>query len=175
MVKLKREEKKIFVKNLCKELEGKNILLTEFKGLKSDEIFELRRGIKENGGKYQVVKNIFLSMVFDKLKMKDLSNFLIGPTGIVVIDSDFIKITKFLVKFSKEHENFKVNGGYIENSIFDKDKIIELSKLPSREELLAMLLNGIKAPLFKLAFVLNGIISKLVYALEEIKKKKEEK
>ncbi|RLD17539.1 MAG: 50S ribosomal protein L10 [Caldiserica bacterium] len=175
MVKLKREEKKSFVKNLLKELEGKGIVLTNFQGLNSEEINELRRGIKENGGRYKVIKNIFLSMIFEKMKIEELKNFLVGPTGVLIMEDDYIKPIKFAVKFSKDHENFKIKGGYIENRVVGYDEIVEISKLPSREELLSMLVGALKAPIAKLSFVLKGVILKLLYALKEVEKKKEEK
>ncbi|RLD17219.1 MAG: 50S ribosomal protein L10, partial [Caldiserica bacterium] len=82
---------------------------------------------------------------------------------------------KFVVKFSKDHENFKIKGGYVESRVVGHEEIVQISRLPSRDELLSMLVGTLKAQVAKLSFALKGIILKLLYAFKEIERKKEEK
>ena len=51
----------------------------------------------------------------------------------------------------------RVKGGVIEGTVYDVDGLTELSKIPSREELLAKLLGSMQSPITNLARVLNQI------------------
>ena len=70
-------------------------------------------------------------------------------------------------------EVFKVNAAVIDGKIEPGARIKELSLLPPRETLIAMVLSGMKSPITGFVSVLSGLLRNLVYAISEIKKKKE--
>jgi large subunit ribosomal protein L10 len=65
-----------------------------------------------------------------------------------------------------------IKGGVVEKKAVDDKAIVQLSKLPSREVLIAKVVGGIKSPLYGLVNVLSGPTRKLVYAVEAIRKQK---
>jgi len=65
--------------------------------------------------------------------------------------------------------NLKILGGFLENKFVEAEKIIELAKLPTREELLARLVGSISAPISNFINVLEANIKGLIYVLTKAK------
>jgi len=82
---------------------------------------------------------------------------------------DEIGLAKILYDFSKKNENLKIAGGIIDGIFFQKEEIISLAKLPSKEQLLAKLVGTINAPIAGFVNALKGNLRNLVYILSNIK------
>jgi len=65
--------------------------------------------------------------------------------------------------------NLKILGGIFKNEFVEAEKIIELAKLPTREELLARLVGSISAPISNFINVLEANIKGLIYVLTKAK------
>eukprot|EP00828_Plagiopyla_frontata_P019994 TRINITY_DN2552_c0_g1_i1.p1 TRINITY_DN2552_c0_g1~~TRINITY_DN2552_c0_g1_i1.p1 ORF type:complete len:147 (-),score=22.41 TRINITY_DN2552_c0_g1_i1:45-485(-) len=89
-------------------------------------------------------------------------------------DGDPMDVLKALVKFEKDNKLPAIKVGSFEGVTYDAEGVRELSKLPSRIELLGMLANVMQSPIVGVTRALNGIILKLAYALNAVKDKKAE-
>jgi len=162
------------LKELEKKLEeNRHFILVEYKGLTVEEMTGLRRQLREAEGELKVAKNTLFGIALKNKGMPSFENYLVGPNAVVFIRDDAVKVAKKLVEFAKEHEALKLKAGFVEGHVFDAKQIEALSKLPSREELIAKLLGSLKAPLYGLVSVAIGPIRGLAIALSEIAKQKE--
>ncbi|MGD8413754.1 MAG: 50S ribosomal protein L10, partial [Candidatus Latescibacterota bacterium] len=73
----------------------------------------------------------------------------------------------------KEHDAPKFKAAFVDGNVIDATAVLALSTLPSREELLAQVLAGIKSPASGLVTVMQGPIRSLVNVLNQIKEKSE--
>lgn len=153
--------------------ESEGFVLTEYRGLTVAEITELRRKLREAETEYRVAKNRIFNLALKELGYPEMTDYLKGPTAIAFIKEDVVKASKALVDFAKENEALVIKAGYVDGQVVDAEKIKAISKLPSREELIAKLLGSLKSPLYGLANVLNGPVRGLAVALSEIAKQKE--
>jgi large subunit ribosomal protein L10 len=80
---------------------------------------------------------------------------------------------KALLDFAEE-SSVEVKGAIVDGMVFDANQALELSKLPSREELLAKLMGTMNAPLQHFLYALNGVTTKLVRTLKAVEEKKRE-
>lgn len=174
MSKISIECKKIMVEEISSRLTSRNTLIvTNFKGLSSQDLNELRKSLREAQGDYFVVKDSMAKKALTSEPHKRIVEFIEGEVGIVINKQDDpIYISKALVKFSKDHENLQIRGGIMEGVLISKKDVVELASLPSREVLLGKLANVLNSPIQGIASVLNSIICKLVYALNAVKDKK---
>ena len=85
---------------------------------------------------------------------------------------DPISLIKVLAKLSKENADFKILGGMVEGKVLSAAEIKELSKIPSKEVLLARLVGSIKGPISGFANVLRGNLRNLVGVLNAIQNNK---
>jgi large subunit ribosomal protein L10 len=145
-----------------------------YSGVKSADMSELRRELKQWGAKIYVTRNTLAKRTLKDLGLEKISDFVQGPTAFVYSDGDAAVIAKALQKFSQAHESVKLRGGFLSDSVIDDKQFKELASLPTREVLYAQLLGTLNAPLNNLVFILNTSISKLLYILKEIGKTRRE-
>lgn len=167
-----RPEKQEKVKKIKEKVDSaKVIVLTDYQGMSVKQITELRRKLDKDKAEYKVLKNTMVSLSLPE-GMADLKGSLKGPMAVLFGYEDVILPLKTLAKFASDEEKPKILMGVVEGQICASDKIVELSKLPSKEELIAKLVSQFQAPLYGLVNVLSGNIRKLVYALNAVKEKK---
>ncbi|HCZ05800.1 MAG TPA: 50S ribosomal protein L10 [Thermotogae bacterium] len=175
------KEKKVQIVSALSEDFSKATLITfiDFTGLNVASMAKLRSTIKSvypGHSKVKVARNKLLELALKNAgySTEELGNILEGPTAVVyVIDEDPVKVLKALSDFRKEHKGKPaVKGAYFEGTLIDPDKVEEYAKLPSREELYAMLLARMQSPISGLVYTLGGVLRKLLYALKAIEEKK---
>ncbi|ACR80522.1 MULTISPECIES: 50S ribosomal protein L10 [Kosmotoga] len=156
------------------------ILFTDYKGMDVQTISELRGQLYEkfeDKARYQVAKNTLIRLALRNASYEEeeWKEQVTGTTAILtIVDADPIEAIKIVYDFSKKKKLPVLRGCYLEKVFHDESKIPDLAQLPSREQLIAMVVSGFAAPISGLVYSLNGIISKLVYALNAIKDKKSE-
>ncbi len=167
-------EKEAVVKELNEKFDqAKTLVITDYIGLDVEAMTELRARLREAGVEYKVVKNTLASIAADKAKLEEIIEYLKGPTAIAFGMEDVVSPAKVLVDFAKDHKVLEIKVGYLNGEVIDQEKVISLSKIPGREELLAQALAGMKAPISGLVNVLKGNLNDLVRVLNQIKMEKE--
>ncbi len=141
-----------------------DFIFTDYRGLTVEQITELRHRLREQRSVFKVVKNRYAKIVLQGLKAPDMSAHLTGPTAIALVRDDAASTAKILFDYTKESP-LQVKGGLIEGGVYDAKQVEALSKLPSKNVLLAQLMGTMKAPVQNLVFALNGITTKLVRTL----------
>jgi len=149
-----------------------DFVITNYKGLSSQAIEKLRKELRKTSSGYFVVKNSTVRRALNELNIKDLEEYIEGEVGIG-FTSDIIKASKALVDFAKENKALKLGGAYIDGKPQPADKIKQLAALPPREVLYAMVLSYMKSPITGFVGILNNLLKNFIYAISEIKKKKE--
>lgn len=165
------KEKK--VEELRKKLtSASSVILTDYRGLKVNEMGRLRKRLREVGLEYEVVKNTLLARAAEKVE-RGLLTHLVGPTAIAFGHEDPLKGIRALTDFAKEHKNLGIKTGMIEGSLIDASRIRELANFPSYEGLLSRVALVIKSPLQGVLNVLKGNMRNLVLTLKSIGAAKE--
>ncbi len=136
-------------------------VLIAYKGLSVNQMQKLRRGVRQNGGALKVTKARLMKLAAQDIETaQPLIPYFKDQVGLVFMDKQDPAIIKFLYQFSKENEALKFVAGSLESKLVDASMLAVIAKLPSREVLLAQLCGVMKAPVAKLAFVLQQISNK---------------
>lgn len=155
------QEKQALVDELSQKLNGAVAgVIVEYKGISVADDTLLRRKLREAGVDYSVVKNTMLRRAADKAGLEGLDDILKGTTALAVSAEDPFAAAKILCEQAKKDENFKVKAGFLDGAVIDVARVTELSKLPSREGLISMLLSVLTGPVRGLAVALNAIAEK---------------
>ena len=155
------QEKQALVDELSQKLNGAVAgVIVEYKGISVADDTLLRRKLREAGVDYSVVKNTMLRRAADKAGFEGLDDILKGTTALAVSAEDPVAAAKILCEQAKKDENFKVKAGFLDGAVIDVARVTELSKLPSREGLISMLLSVLTGPVRGLAVALNAIAEK---------------
>jgi len=172
---MNRTDKQSFVEDFRGRLQDSPaIFLTDFSGLDVKSMTRLRDELRKNGAEYMVVKNRLVRLALQELDIPDLSEWLNGPTGVIIGHAGPVEAAKAVADFAKDHNDrpaFKV--GVLENSVLDPSQIERLAKLPNKETLLAMLAGVLEAPMAALAGALEAKLQEMSGLLEALREKKE--
>jgi large subunit ribosomal protein L10 len=134
---------------------------------------ELRKRARNSGVFLRVLKNTLARRAVSDTPFAGLTEKMIGPL-FYGISSDPVAVAKVLHEFSRENvEKFVIKGGAMPNLVMTPRQVAELARMPSREQLLAMLLGTMQAPIAKLARTLNEVPGKFVRTLAAIQEQKE--
>ncbi len=148
-------------------------IFTDYRGLNVEQMNTLRNNLREKDVHFHVVKNRFMKRVFDELGYSNMNRFLINPTAIAYCSSGISEASKILVD-SMEETSIQIKGGMTNGEIILPEDIVNISKLPSKETLIAQTVGLLNAPTRGFVFVLSDIISMFMRTLKAIEKKKSE-
>jgi large subunit ribosomal protein L10 len=158
------EEKITQVEELKKELDGvTSLIFTDYRGLKVQEIQELRRRLRARGIRYQVVKNTLLRRAATESGLPDLQKLLEGPTAIATGDRDEVELAKGIVEEARILKALTIDGGVVSGRLVSAEEIQSLAALPNRAELQGTIVGTLQAPLSQLASTLEAPLRQLVY------------
>lgn len=167
-------EKKLIVDELQEKMgKAQTIIFYDYIGLTVAEATELRNEFRQKNIEYKVIKNTMLKRAADALEFKGVDEFLKGPTAVAFGYDDPVAPAKILSDFVKKVKKTQIKSGILNGNVMDAKGVESLAALPSREELLAKMLGSLNAPITGLVMALSGIPRNLLYALNAIKKVKE--
>ena len=154
---------------------SRDFIFTDYRGLTVEQITNLRKLLREKGAQYKVIKNNFARIAFEQLSAPEgVADYLTGPTAIAIAPKDANEVAKILVDFIKEAPTLQVKGGLVGKDVYDARQVAAFSKLPSKMELISMLMSVMNGPARNLAAALNDIPSRLVRTVKAIADKKAE-
>ena len=120
--------------------DAQSVVIVDYRGLTVAQDTELRKQLREAGVIYKVCKNTMMKRAFEGTDFAGLEEYLEGPSAMVVSKDDATAPARIICKFAKTAEALEVKAGVVEGTVYDAAGITELSKIPSREELLSKLL-----------------------------------
>jgi large subunit ribosomal protein L10 len=172
---LSKDSKKEILQDLIANLkESKGVVLTDYQGMNVSQISSLRNELKEKKVEFKIVKNTLIEKASEELNLEDLTKDLIGCTAMAFCSDDGVAPARLLKEYFKKNRiDLKIKSGLVDGRVFSSEKIIEIASLPSKDVIIAQIINGVKSPLFSLIFILKGPLRGLIYTLEAVKKQKE--
>lgn len=169
-------KKQQVVDEIKEQLENcKSMVMVEYKGINVQDITELRQKFREGGVNYKVYKNTMVSRAFEDLGYEGLDEYLEGPNAYAFSVEDIVSGPKIVEEYAKDNEEkLIIKAGIVDGRVIGSEEVIALSKLPTKEVLLSMLMRALQGPITGLAQVSKATLSSLVYALNAVKEKKDE-
>ena len=137
-------------------------VLVDYKGITVEEDTKLRKELREAGVSYFVEKNTILRFALKEAGLDGITNVLEGTTAIAISNDDQTAPARILGKFAEDckDEKFFLKAGYIGEDVYGEAGVKALSKIPSRETLLAQLVGSLQGPIQKLAATLQAVVDK---------------
>jgi len=144
-----------------------DLIFSDFRGMSFPQMTELRAKLTEKGTAYRVVRNSFARIAMKEVGLPDASTWLEGPTALAFLGKDPSPAAKVMVDYTKLAP-LKIKGGLISGKLFSARDMEALSRLPGRNDLIAMLMGTMNAPLRNMMYAMNGVASKLVRTLAAV-------
>ena len=143
---------------------AQSIVLVDYQGINVKDETKLRKSLRESGGEYLVAKNRLFKIALKEAGVEDsFDDILEGTTAFAFGYDDVVAPAKVMNEVSKANAKakiFNIKGGYLTGKRVSEAEVVALASLPSREQLLSMVLNGMLGPVRKLAYGLVAVADK---------------
>ena len=143
---MSKKVKNIIAEDLKKRLDGvENALLVNMIGLEVNTSNRLRGELAAKGIKVMVVKNSLARRATSETPLCKMFEGLEGSSAICWGASDIVSLAKEIVRVSKDkaYAKFEIRGGVMDGEAFKAAQVVDISKWPSREEQISILLGQI--------------------------------
>ncbi len=170
---LNLEEKQAAVAEISAKLAGAQaIVVAEYRGLEVEGMTELRRKARASGVYLRVLKNTLARRAVKDTPFEKLSDHLVGPL-IYGISSDPVASAKVLNDFAKDNEKIVLKAGAMPGSVLSATEVKSLASMPSRDELIAILMRTMQAPIAQFARTLNEVPARFARTLAAVRDAKD--
>jgi large subunit ribosomal protein L10 len=143
---MNRQEKEVLVEELRAELAAAPaVVVATSQGMSVNAVNDMRTKLRKSGIRYRVLKNTLSKIAMEGTPMTGLYPHLKGFTALVYHPSDPVVTAKVLSEIASDSKFLKIKAGYLNGSVFDASGVDALAKLPSQDQLRAMLLSTMNA------------------------------
>ncbi len=158
------ESKKARVEAITEHLKSAAAgVIVDYKGITVEDDTKLRKALREAGVTYFVEKNSMLRFALHNIGIEGLDDVLEGTTAIAISTDDQTAPARILGEYiskADEKSTFAMKAGFIGSELYDAQGVIALSKIPSKEVLLAQLLGSLQSPLQSFAATIQALADK---------------
>lgn len=170
---ISRAKKEQILSDLRELLKGAtSVVFVKNSGLTMEEMMEMRGKLRQSGSSFKIAKKTLIELALKEENLPEVDAAILeGPIG-VALGADEVTSAKVLSDFAKDHETVELMGGILDGKVLSRDDVIALSKIPSKEELLAKMVGSLKSPISGFHGVLHGTLRGFVQVLGQIKEQK---
>jgi large subunit ribosomal protein L10 len=157
---------------LRSDLDGdRSLLILDLKGLDAISEFQFRRDMRKKSIRVRALKNTLARRVFSEMGMDGLSKYLEGPSVLVWGGGGVAELAKEISGQVKTLKKPEIKGGAVDGVVIGPEQVEDITKLPSREQLIGRVVGLALAPVQRIVSLANapasGLMSQLKTMSEE--------
>lgn len=169
---MRRAEKTEVVESVQQDLERATVaVLAEYRGLTAGELDRLRKAVRQADGRCRVSKNTLTRRAAAGSRFEKLAPHLRGPSAVILGFRDPVAIAKLAVRLAEELPKLEIKCAVLDGDLLPAGEVKALATLPSREVLMAQLLDLLQAPASQLLRTLNEPAARLARLVDAIGKR----
>ncbi len=143
------------------------VVVVENGGLSVSEMEELRGSLRQAGANMRIVKNRLAKIALSGKAAEKLTDLFTGPTAIA-FSEDPVAAAKAVNDFAKKNEKLSILGGAMDAEILDEAGVKALAAMPSREEILASIVQTIMSPAAEIVGAVTAPAAQIAGILETL-------
>ncbi|MBY5974887.1 50S ribosomal protein L10 [Ferrimonas balearica] len=148
------------------------VVVAHYTGLTVAEMQSLRAKARDADAAVRVAKNRLAKIALEGKPCESMAEFLTGMT-VLTYSEDPVAAAKVAEDFAKENKKFEILGGAMGESALDRAGVEAVSKMPSRDELIAQIASCIGAPASNIAGAIGAPASNIASILSTIEERGE--
>jgi len=153
-------------------------IVTECAGMPVNQVNELRKKLRQAQAQMHVVKNTLAIRALGQTPLVPLQPLFKGQSALVIGYDDPVmpaKVIRDFIKAEKCEKSLQVKGAILDGEELDPVRLAAVADLPSKSDLLAMLLSAFQGPIRGFVGVLGQIVRSIVAVLAAIQENKMQK
>ncbi len=159
-------------------LQARMAIVTECSGMPVNQVAQLRRQLRGAEARMHVVKNTLASRAAEGTPLLPVRDLFGGQLALVIGYDDPVlpaKVLRDFIKSERCEEKLRVKGGVLDGTTLDAGRLEAVADLPSKNELLSMLLSAVQGPVRGFVVALNQIVRGFVAVVAAIQENKSQK
>ncbi len=168
-----RAQKEKVVEELGQIFESSGVVVVaHYAGLTVAEMQDLRARARDANSSVLVANNRHAKIALEGKPCESMSDLLTGMT-VLTYSEDPVSAAKVAEDFAKENKKFEILGGAMGENALDRAGVEAVSKMPSRDELIAQIASMLGAPASNIAGAIGAPASNIASILSTIEEKAE--
>ncbi len=164
---MNRQEKEESITTLQKQIDRyKGAVLTNFRGLKVEQLNAIRQRLRDEKISFHVVKNTLMKIASKGTDLEKISSHFEGPTAVAVSHGNPISLVKILLDFVKTQPALEIKVGLIEGTVVAPGDMKNIAAMPSREVLFSQILGGIQMPAAEVCGTVHALFREVLGVLQ---------
>lgn len=173
-VALNLEEKKAIVAEVSTiAASALSAVAAEYRGITVDDMTELRVKARNEGVYLRVVKNSLVKRAVEGTEFECMQDSLVGPLLMAFSQEDPGAAARVIKEFSKGNDKLIARVIAIGGEVLPIEQLEALSKLPTRDQAIALLMAVMKAPVEKFVRTLSEPHAKMVRTVAAVRDQKQ--
>lgn len=166
-----RAQKQQVVDELGQVFEASGVVVVaRYEGMTVAEMQDLRARMREEGGFVRVAKNRLAKIALDGKPCASIADYLTGMT-VLAYSEDPTAAARVADKYAKDNDKFVVLGGAMGDTALDPAGVKAVAAMPSREELIALIVGCIGAPASNIAGAIGAPASNIASILTTLEER----
>ena len=139
---------------------AQSAVVIDYMGITVAQADAMRKKLREANVDYSVYKNTLVKRAIEGTEYEKMAEVLEGPSAFAFSYEDATAPARVLNESIKEFKKMAFKGGFVEGDFYDKDGIIQIADIPSREVLISKFMGSIQSPIANFARVVSQIAEK---------------
>ena len=149
--------KELMMDQLRSDLNGsRSLLILDLKGLDAIAEHQFRRDLRKKSIRVRALKNTLARRVFSEMGMEGLSRYLEGPSVLVWGGDGVAELAKEVSTQVKTLKKPEIKGGAVDGVVIGPNQVEDITKLPSREQLIGRVVALALAPVQRIVALANA-------------------
>jgi large subunit ribosomal protein L10 len=166
--------KELMMDQLKSDLNGsRSVLILDLKGLDAITEHQFRRDMRKKSIRVRALKNSLARRVFSDMGMDGLSRYLEGPSVLVWGGDGVAELAKEVSTQVKNLKKPEIKGGAVDGVVIGPTQVEDITKLPSREQLIGRVVSLALAPVQRVLALANAPAASLMSQLKSISERGE--
>lgn len=161
--------KELMMDQLRSDLDGtRSVLILDFKGLDAVSENQLRLHLRKKNIRIRSLKNTLARKIFSEMGLDGLGRYLEGPSVAVWGGDGVAELAKEITAQLKKLKKPEIKGGAVDGVVIGPTQVQDITKLPSREELIGRVVSLALAPVQRVVSLANAPASGLLGQLKTL-------
>lgn len=161
--------KELMMDQLKTDLNGtRSLLILDLKGLDAIAEHQFRRDMRKKAIRVRALKNSLARRVFSEMGMDGLSSYLEGPSVLVWGGGGVAELAKEVSTQVKTLKKPQIKGGAVDGVVIGPNQVEDITKLPSREQLIGRVVSLALAPVQRILALANAPAGNLMAQFKTI-------
>ena len=139
---------------------AESAVVIDYMGITVEEADAMRKKLREANVDYTVYKNTLVKRAIAGTEYEAMAEILEGPSAFAFSYTDATAPARVLSESIKEFKKMEFKGGFVESDYYDKDGIVQVASIPSRDVLISKFMGSIQSPIANFARVIKQIAEK---------------